>query len=65
MTVSLVNMLFEEIQKDFPEESADNIHIQMLPVFPNEIVLQVAFPRYECEHLDLSQFKKMPDDFWN
>ena len=62
-TVNLVNMLFEEIQKDFPEESADNIHIKMLPAAPHEIVLQLAFPKYEVEHLDLSQFEKMPNDF--
>ena len=64
-TVNLVNMLFEEIQKDFPEESANNIHIKMLPAFPYEIVLQFAFSKYEVKRLDLSQFEKMPDDFWN
>lgn len=64
-TVNLVNMLFEEIQKDFPDELADNVHIKMLQTFPNEIVLQIAFPKYEVEYLDLSRFEKMPDDFWN
>lgn len=64
-TVNLVNMLLEEIHRDFPEESADNIHIRMLPTFPYEIALHFAFPKYEVEHLDLSKFEKMPDDFWN
>ena len=64
-TVSLVNMLFEEIQKDFPEKSANEIHIRILSAFPNEIVLAFAFPKYDIKHLDLSQFEKMPDDFWD
>ena len=64
-TVSLVNMLCEEIRKDFPDESADNIHIKMLRIFPYEIVLIVVFLQDEVEHLDLSQFEKMPDDFFN
>lgn len=60
-TVDVVNMLFEEIQKDFPEESAENVHIRMLAAFPHEIVLEFSFPKYEVEHLDLSQFEERPD----
>lgn len=64
-TVSLVNMLFEEILKDFPEALAENIHIRMLPVFPYELVLKFSFPKWELEHFDLSQFEEMPNDFVN
>lgn len=63
-TVNLVNMLFEEILKDFPKQSAENVHIEMLPNFPHEIVLTFSFPKYEIKHLNLSQFEKMPNDFW-
>lgn len=62
-TVSLVNMLFDEIQKDFPRVSQDNVHIRMLPVFPYEIVLQFALLRDEIQNVDFSKFKKTPEDF--
>ena len=68
-TVSLVNMLFGEILKDFSifkdfsEEIVDDIHIRMLPTFPYEVVLEFSFPKYDLEHVDLSQFEKMPNDF--
>lgn len=43
-TVALVNMLFEEIHRDFPEQPAEDIYIKMLPTFPHEIVLQFSLP---------------------
>lgn len=62
-TVSLVNMLFEEILKDFPKQSADNVCIKMLSDFPYTILLQFSYPKREVKHLDLSQFEENPDDF--
>lgn len=61
-TVSLVDMLLEEIHKDFPEQSSDNIFIEMLPKFPHEILLYFYCLKDEVKDFDLSQFEKMPDD---
>lgn len=63
-TVSLVNMLFKEVQKDFPKKSADDIHIKMLKKFPFEVVLEFSYLKSDVKYLDMSKFKKMPKNFF-
>ena len=62
-TVSLVNMLFEEIRKDFPKISPDDVHIRMMPEFPFEVVLQFSYLKDEVQNIDFSQLKKTPKNF--
>ena len=51
-------MLFEEIRKDFPKISPDDVHIRMMPEFPFEVVLQFSYLKDEVQNIDFSQFKK-------
>ena len=63
-SVSLVNMLTEEIVKDFPNISMDDIHIQKRPSVPYELTLSVTCTLSETKNLDLSKFEKLPKNFW-
>ena len=62
-SVSLVNMLYEEILSDFPNELADNVHVERRNKLPFELTLSLYFPAYEAKNIDLSKFEKLPDDF--
>ena len=63
-SVSLVNLLTEEVKKDFPKVSTDDIHVQRRTSFPNEITLIVSITISESKNLDLSKFEKLPENFW-
>ena len=61
-TVRLVNMLVEEIHKDFPEVSEGDIFISQLPDLPNETLLTFLIEKSETSRSKISGFEKMPDD---
>lgn len=63
-SVNLVNMLTEEIVKDFPNVSTNDIHIQKRSCAPFELTLNVTYTLSEIQSLDLSRFEKLPEDFW-
>lgn len=61
-TVRLVNMLVEEIHKDFPEVSEGDIFISQLPDLPNETLLTFLIEKSETSQSKIAGFEKMPDD---
>lgn len=63
-SVSLVNMLIEEVVKDFPNVSMDDIHIEKRTLVPYELTLSVTYTLPEIKSLDLSMFEKLPKNFW-
>ncbi len=48
-SVALVHMLTEEIQKDFPQLSPEDIHISKAPCAPHELLLQFSIPKDDVD----------------
>ncbi len=63
-TAELVNMLLNEIHKDFPKVSSDNIYMHRLKKWPCQIALVFSLPKYEIKNsnLNFSEFKRIPLD---
>ena len=58
-SASVVLLLLDEIHKDFPEESEDNIFIDNASNFPNEILLCFHMLKEEVSSRTLAKFKKI------